>query len=54
MTTNQRIESSREARLWATQVILPAMALMAVPEIRAGLANGYANAKAWVKSKLGK
>ena len=41
MTTRQRIEASREIRLWVGQILVPvttlAVTAMTVPEVRAGV-----------------
>lgn len=49
MTNTQKIEASRELRLWINQVLLPTVATVAalgtVPEIRQKAADIYWNVK---------
>lgn len=56
MTTNQKIERSREMRLWIGQVIVPAAAAVGVamsnPEIRKNVMTTYGKAKNWVNNKI--
>lgn len=57
--TYKQIEASREARLWITQVIVPALgmatALVAtVPEIREAVVTKAKDVKGWVKLKIHK
>lgn len=40
--TYRQIETSRELRLWTTQVIAPALIMLAlIPEVRHGVKNGF-------------
>ena len=49
--TRKQIDASREIRLWIIQVIMPATALlMAIPETRNSMIDGFQNAKRSVKN----
>ena len=53
--TRKQIDASREIRLWIIQVIMPATALvMAIPETRNAMIDGFQNAKRSVKSMFQK
>lgn len=53
--TNRQIDSSREARLWLTQVVLPiAGVVMMVPEARAAVMAKVKQAKANIENKFAK
>ena len=57
--TYKQIETSREVRLWITQVILPALGLGAalvatVPEFRTAVVDKAKAAKVAIKSKFHK
>ena len=55
--TWKQIETSREARLWITQVVVPVLGIgaayvAAVPETRAKLAKKFTETKEKIKLKL--
>ena len=53
--TRKQIDASREIRLWIIQVIMPATALvMAIPETRNAMIDGFQNAKRSVKNMFQK
>ncbi len=57
--TYRQLETSREARLWVTQVIMPTLVLtttvvMATPELKAAVATKFKNVKAQIQNKLHK
>ena len=57
--TYRQIESSRETRLWITQVVMPALGMVTalaatVPEFREGLVTKTKEIKEKVKSKFHK
>lgn len=43
MTTGQKIERSREIRLWITQVIAPVLILLSLPDTIPALVRMYNN-----------
>ena len=54
--TWKQIETSREARLWAVQVLIPiaaiATGILAVPEIRKAASTKINNVKRHIKNKF--
>lgn len=55
--TYRQIETSREARLWVTQVIIPTLVLtttvfMAKPELKEAAMTKFKNVKANIQNKL--
>lgn len=58
MATWKQIETSREIRLWLSQIVIPAATvagtLMAIPEVREGVKAKAVEIKEKVKSKLKK
>lgn len=58
LTNRQKLDRSRERRLWLGQIIMPTVsavgAVMCVPEVRAAVVNKAKEIKAKVKSKLHK
>lgn len=58
MATWKQIETSREIRLWISQIIVPAATvtgtLMAIPEVREGVKAKAIEIKEKIKSKLNK
>ena len=52
MTKRQRIDASREARLWITSVIVPIGTILAVrPDLAEKAKNKLIDAKDWAKKK---
>ena len=52
MTKRQRIDASREARLWITSVIVPIGTILAVrPDLAEKAKNKLIDAKDWAKNK---
>lgn len=49
--TYKQLEASREARLWIGQVIVPAIGLLAIPEVRAKIKDVAHNAKEKILNK---
>lgn len=53
--TFKQIEASREARLWITQIVVPAAAAvvvaMSIPEVRHAIAEKVDSVKTAIKSK---
>lgn len=58
MATWKQIETSREIRLWISQIIVPVIgvtgALMAIPEVREAVKVKAIEIKEKIKSKLNK
>ena len=58
MATWKQIETSREIRLWISQIIVPVIgvtgALMAIPEVREAVKVKAVEIKEKIKSKLNK
>lgn len=58
MTTNQKIEASRELRLWIGQVIVPVITvtstIMLIPEVRQTVVAKARVAKRFIRNKLHK
>lgn len=55
MTNYQKIEASREARLWLGQILVPALGLvMAFPESRDWVKQKFLEAKWKARSFIGK
>lgn len=54
MTTNQKIERSREIRLWITQVIAPIAILLSFPDARLALVRAYNNVRFKVNNLITK
>ena len=53
MTSRQRIDATREARLWIGQIITPAVAIIAsVPEARHAVARKARDIKTTVQNKI--
>jgi hypothetical protein len=56
--TYKQIEASREARLWLSQIIIPAagvvVGLMTIPEVRQATSEKYKDVKASIKKKFKK
>lgn len=53
--TNRQIESSREARLWLTQIVLPIVGVvMMVPEARQAVVDKVKQAKKNIENKFEK
>lgn len=56
--TYKQIEASREARLWLSQIIIPAAGVVAMvmanPEARQAVSNKYKDVKASLKKKFKK
>ena len=51
--TNRQIESSREARLWLSQIVLPIVGVvMMVPESRQAVVNRIKQAKKNIEDKF--
>lgn len=51
--TNRQIESSREARLWLSQIVLPIVGVaMMVPESRQAIVNRVKQAKQNIENKF--
>ena len=54
--TYKQIEASRERRLWATQIVIPAIALLTttlvIPEVRQSIGEGFTKAKNKIKNKF--
>lgn len=52
MTKRQRIDASREARLWITSVLVPIGTILAVrPDLAEKAKNKLISAKDWAKNK---
>ena len=52
MTKRQRIDASREARLWITSVLVPLGTILAVrPDLAEKAKNKLIDAKDWAKNK---
>ena len=52
MTKRQRIDASREARLWITSVLVPIGTILAVrPDLAERAKNKLISAKDWAKNK---
>ena len=49
--TYKHIEASREIRLWIAQVIVPAIALLGIPEVRKVVATKAKSLKETIKQK---
>lgn len=54
MTTNQKIERSREIRLWLTQVIAPVAILLSFPDVRLALVRAYNNLRLKIDNLIAK
>ena len=53
--TYRQIESSREARLWLSQIVLPIIGVvMMVPEARSAVVAKAKDAKKYIENKFGK
>lgn len=56
--TYKQIEASREARLWLTQVLLPAagiaVAALSIPEVRTAAADKFIKTKETIREKFKK
>lgn len=56
--TYKQIEASREARLWLSQIVIPAAGVavmaMANPEIKQAVSNKYKDVKASIEKKFKK
>lgn len=56
--TYKQIEASREARLWLSQIVIPAAGVVAMvmanPENRKAVSNKYKDVKASIKKKFKK
>lgn len=58
MTKRQKIDAAREARLWVSQIIIPAATVfatvMTIPEVRQNVTIKYQEVKQNLKSKFKK
>ena len=58
MTKRQRIDASREARLWISQIIIPTATVivtaLSIPEVRQAATIKYEEVKQKLKSKIKK
>lgn len=53
--TYKQIEASREARLWLSQIVIPAMGIvMMVPETRKAVTDKFREAKCYLKNEFQK
>ena len=52
--TYKQIEASRELRLWLGQVVIPVMAIAAIPEVRQTLADKTNKVKKSIQNKIKK
>lgn len=53
--TYKQIEASREARLWLSQIVIPAVGIvMMVPESRKAVTDKFRGAKNYIKTELDK
>lgn len=54
--TFKQIETSREIRLWLTEIIIPTAAVvglaLTIPEVRESIGNGFRKTKMFVKSQF--
>jgi hypothetical protein len=53
MTNTQKLETSREIRLWVTRIIIPTVILFRVsPGARTFVSEKYRDVKDWVTSRI--
>lgn len=54
--TYKQIEASREARLWLSQIVIPAasvaVAILSIPEVRQAIGTKAANIKESIQNKI--